>query len=383
MTLKRPIGSAVRLQRDAVPVDPAATYRNVGVLNHGRGLFEKPALMGAATTYPALFRLHRNQLVYSKLFAWEGSVTVVSEEFDGAFVSSEFPTFDVDEVVADAGYLRHVTAWGGFIEQLSGLTSGLGQRRQRVNVDQFLSASVPLPDLPEQRRIAAHLDQIEQAAASVSVRIDQQEQLLATDQLPNLVAAAFERLELQAVALTELADVVHETIHPGVDVSWAEAFVGLEHVESHTGRTLGSRVIGDESGRKFRFDEGDITFGYLRPYLNKVWVADRSGLCSVEQFVLRPKPGIDAGLLAHVLRSSFVLEATASATNRLQLPRVKLGTLMAINVPDVRRAPVDLLEVLDRLRDQFVLVASVRGRRRGLVNGILTSARNEIFSAMR
>ncbi len=37
-------------------------------------------------------------------------------------------------------------------------TSGLGQRRQRVQADEFLSLRVPLPDISGQKRIAAWLD---------------------------------------------------------------------------------------------------------------------------------------------------------------------------------------------------------------------------------
>jgi type I restriction enzyme S subunit len=39
-----------------------------------------------------------------------------------------------------------------------------------------------------------------------------------------------------------------------------------------------------------RFEEGDVLYGRMRPYLNKVWLADRSGLCSGE-FIVFPNGG--------------------------------------------------------------------------------------------
>ena len=33
------------------------------------------------------------------------------------------------------------------------------------------------------------------------------------------------------------------------------------------------------TGRKPKFYKGDIVYGYLRPYLNKVWIAEFDGLC--------------------------------------------------------------------------------------------------------
>ena len=41
-----------------------------------------------------------DQFVYSKLFAWEGALAVVDSEFDGLFVSQEFPTFTIDRHMA-------------------------------------------------------------------------------------------------------------------------------------------------------------------------------------------------------------------------------------------------------------------------------------------
>jgi hypothetical protein len=47
--------------------------------------------------------------------------------------------------------------------------------------------------------------------------------------------------------------------------------------------------------------DAHATPNVLRPYLNKIWVADRHGLCSVDQYVLRPRPDVDADLLAYLL----------------------------------------------------------------------------------
>lgn len=327
MSVLRPIGDALTQVPESVRVDPSATYRNVGILNKGRGLFEKQPLRGADTAYTSLFPLTTNQLVYSKLFAWEGAVGVVPERFDGAFVSSEFPHFHIDPRLAFPAYIRHVTSWAGFVEQLQGLTSGLGQRRQRVNVPQFLSARVPLPPIEEQGRIAAHLDQVATQVDAAQREAGQADGRTPA-QLPVVIAQRLRVAQLPTTTVRDLCSVVNDTIHPGDSTNGAETFVGLEHIESHTGQRVGGRPVSAESGRKFRFEAGHITFGYLRPYLNKVWCADRVGLCSVEQFVLSSGADVNPELLAYVLRSSIVLDQAIEATNSLQLPRLRLATLL-------------------------------------------------------
>ncbi len=140
------------------PVIDDQTYRTAGIYSHGRGLFEKPPIHGHETSYSKYTKLRTGQFVYSKLFGWEGATAVVSSDFDRLFVSHEFPTFTIDPTRADPDYMRYIARWGGLHAQLKDKGTGVGSRRQRVNVDRLLATKVPLPDLPEQRRIAARLD---------------------------------------------------------------------------------------------------------------------------------------------------------------------------------------------------------------------------------
>jgi type I restriction enzyme S subunit len=57
-------------------------------------------------------------------------------------------------------------------------TSGLGQRRQRVQVEQLLSLHVPLPDITEQRRIASRLDHLHKRRHEASERARQATRLI-------------------------------------------------------------------------------------------------------------------------------------------------------------------------------------------------------------
>ncbi len=148
---------ALRPSSDFVVVEPDDNYQTAGILNRGRGLFHRPVISGSDTKYPRYNRLHTGQFVYSKLFGWEGSLAVVPAEFEGIHVSHEFPTFDIDPSVADVEYMTHLARWSGLHDALKDKGTGMGSRRQRVNVDRLLATTVPLPGLPEQRRIARQL----------------------------------------------------------------------------------------------------------------------------------------------------------------------------------------------------------------------------------
>jgi type I restriction enzyme S subunit len=160
MTVQQvPLGEVIHRVARTVKVDASSTYPNVGLLNRARGVFEKPELRGAETKYKTLYRLATGDLVYSKLFGWEGAVALVPDWADGACVSGEFPTYSLSSRI-DRAYLGHVIAWEGFASQMAASTTGMGQRRQRVNPGQFERIAIPLPDLSEQQRIAARLERV-------------------------------------------------------------------------------------------------------------------------------------------------------------------------------------------------------------------------------
>lgn len=152
------LGEVLTPAKDVVAVDADAKYETAGLYSYARGLFRRPVISGSETNYRQYNRLRSGQIVYSKLFGWEGAVAYVPDEFDGVHVSHEFPTFEVDETKLDPRYVGHFVTWPSFHAALSKEASGMGSRRQRVTPERFLSSRIPLPDRDEQCRIAENLD---------------------------------------------------------------------------------------------------------------------------------------------------------------------------------------------------------------------------------
>lgn len=379
MTAKRVrIGDVLRQDTTATAVVPGGVYENIGVLNRGRGLFRKPTLTAHTTQYRKLFPLQPRQVIYSKLFAWEGAISLVPHEYGGRFVSGEFPHFDINESIATAEYLHHVITSDRFIEQLRRSTTGMGQRRQRVNVKDFLSLEIPLPSLDEQRAIAARLDRT--INESQSLQAAQGSRRGSLPFLPDLLDTIFDRAGLKKVAAVTLYQPISDVIQPDDDPGEARRFVGLEHVESHSGVRIGETEIDGRRGRKLRFRKGDVLFGYLRPYLNKVWASDGPGLCSVEQYVLRPRQGVDAALLSAALRTRGSLGQATAATHHLQLPRLRSALLAEIQVPNVKAAGDDLRNAITRVTETARELDRLMKAQVARANSIAAAARNEVFA---
>jgi restriction endonuclease S subunit len=195
---------------------------------------------------------------------------------------------------------------------------------------------MPLPPVSEQQRIAAILT--EQMAAVERARVAAEAQLEAARALPAAyLRAVFESDEAQAWPRRRLGDLLRlrkYVVHPRDNPHGPATFVGLEHIEPGTGVRTGSLSIemSELTGRKPRFERGDIVYGYLRPYLNKVWVAEFGGLCSVDQYVFSVALTADTNFIAWFMRSPVYLQRAPIDTTPGQLPRIRTEEVAAVEI---------------------------------------------------
>ena len=100
----------------------------------------------------------------------------------------------------------------------------------------------------------------------------------------------------------------------------------LEDIEKESSRLLNKVRYTERQFKssKNRFERGDVLYGKLRPYLDKVLVADEPGVCTTEIIPIRGYLGLLPEFLRLALKSpSFKLYANDS-THGMNLPR--LGT---------------------------------------------------------
>jgi type I restriction enzyme S subunit len=140
------------LDINTVKVDPAQAYDIVGVLNRGRGLLYRDPIAGSKTAYPRLNRIGPNQVVYSRLKAFEGAITVAPANLHEVYASQEFPTFTCGPSLLP-DYFRLLTTTKRLWDTLQKLSTGMGGRRERVKPKDFLTIKITQPSLPEQLRI--------------------------------------------------------------------------------------------------------------------------------------------------------------------------------------------------------------------------------------
>lgn len=111
-----------------------------------------------------------------------------------------------------------------------------------------------------------------------------------------------------------------------------EPYLGLDDVEAHTTRLLGSKPSASMKSTAKRFYPGDVLYSRLRPYLNKVWLADRSGLCSSEFVVLPSNDHVDGTFLKYRLNATDFV-SFANSLNAGDRPRVDFDQIGSFQLP--------------------------------------------------
>lgn len=95
------------------------------------------------------------------------------------------------------------------------------------------------------------------------------------------------------------------------------------------------------------FLPGDVLFGKLRPYLVKVWLADRPGYAVGDIHVYRPRPGVVPNFLKYVVLDREFIRRVDAGTYGAKMPRADWGDIREIEVcfpsVDKQRAIADYL----------------------------------------
>ncbi|WP_281737745.1 restriction endonuclease subunit S [Phascolarctobacterium succinatutens] len=109
-------------------------------------------------------------------------------------------------------------------------------------------------------------------------------------------------------------------------------YIGLEHLEKDKG------IVGFSSADKVKstknaFQEGQILYGRLRPYLNKHDIASFSGVCSTDILVFEASVLVANVLVNKFFNLPFFIEYVVANSKGINLPRVSEKTILNTTFP--------------------------------------------------
>ncbi|WP_405576848.1 restriction endonuclease subunit S [Winogradskyella sp. Asnod2-B02-A] len=136
--------------------------------------------------------------------------------------------------------------------------------------------------------------------------------------------------------LHKLKNVVNNAKSITSEISENDIYIGLENIKSNTGEYIPTKIKASISSAGI-FKKGQILFPKLRPYLNKVYLAEFDGICSTEFHIFDSKSKLSNEFLAIYLRSDIIVKQTKHLMTGNTLPRLQTNDIDNLPVPDVSK----------------------------------------------
>lgn len=147
------------LQRVGMPVkiQPNQLYTQIGIRSHGKGLFYKEPVTGAALGNKSVFWIEPDCFIVNIVFAWEQAIGKTTQAEVGMIASHRFPMYRPIDNKVDINYLIAFFLTKRGTDVLEAASPGGAGRNKTLGQDRFSKSMVVLPPIEEQQKIAAIL----------------------------------------------------------------------------------------------------------------------------------------------------------------------------------------------------------------------------------
>jgi len=183
----------------------------------------------------------------------------------------------------------------------------------------------------------------------------------------------------ELVKIKDVAEIDNKIITPDGMRGEFQNYIGLENIESNTGQLVNfSETSGDGiKSNKFQFTKEHILYGKLRPYLNKVYLPNFTGVCSTDIIPIKPDSNLlTREFLGYFLRTPEFVNTINTKATGANLPRVYPNTLLEVSVP---LPPLDLQRKIVAILDKAEATQRLRAEADALMQDLVQSVFLEMF----
>lgn len=249
----------------------------------------------------------------------------------------------------------------------------------------FSNLEVPVPENPkEQQRIASCLSSLDEVIAAHSQRLDllkdHKKGLMQNlfpqegEKVPKYRFKEFEKDgEWVEDKLVEIAVFVNEKLQlENVSIN---SYVSTENLLSdYAGVSIASKL--PASGNFTKYRNGDVLISNIRPYLKKVWLADKDGACSNDVIVIRAKTKVTDIFLSCLLKNGLFISYIMKGAEGVKMPRGDKDSIREYPISYPREkgeqqkiaACLTSLDVL--ITAQAEKIAQLKLHKKGLMQGL-------------
>jgi type I restriction enzyme S subunit len=270
------------------------------------------------------------------------------------------------------------------LKEISNAAVGIAVANASMGAVRDMEVSVP--SKTEQDRIVKLLDEAD-ALRKLRAQADRR----AADLIPAIFQEMFGEIGLQSCRwpverLGKLITIESTLVDPRESAYQDLPHIGADRIERNNGKLLPGKTAREDGliSAKFLFDERDVLYSKIRPYLKKVALPKTKGLCSADMYPIRPGPQLVREFLwAYLLTDHFTGRAV-DLSARANMPKLNRAQLDSINAPV---PPLSLQSEFAKRVSEIESIetgqASARRRLNDLFQSILAKAFNDQLVSQR
>ena len=153
------IGEFLKRNKTAVTIQDGVKYKRVTIKVRNGGVVLRDEVMGKNIGTKKQFKVKEGQFIISKIDARNGAMGIIPQVLDGAVVTQDFLSYDIDTTKINPQYFVLVCTTRQFVEFCQSCSSGT-TNRQRIEEAHFLNIKVPVPSLEEQNKLVEDYNNI-------------------------------------------------------------------------------------------------------------------------------------------------------------------------------------------------------------------------------
>ncbi|GAA4187860.1 restriction endonuclease subunit S [Microbispora amethystogenes] len=371
------VGDILQLERYPVEIEPDCAYQAIGIRSFGKGIFHYPAAPGGQLSKLRYFRFPDNALAISNIKAWEGAIGVSAASDLGAVASNRFLFYTPVVEDIEIRYLFHYFLSEKGLAQIGRASPGSADRNRTLGIKAFESIELQLPDLYEQRRMAAHLDAAGKKISSIEQlrsQMRRQQAALAESLFSSVVDADVPRPAVDELLLSRRTPV-------GIDPDARYRALGLRSFGKGTIRY--DFVPGSELSklRYFRFPEGALVLSNIKAWEGAIGVTAREDTECVASnrflFYLPRDSRVNISYIRHYLLTRTGLAdigvCSPGMADRNRTLGIKAFERLRVPIPD-RSVQDRIARLLDGLAQGMRTAAQTDGHVAALRTSLLNAA---------
>lgn len=283
-------------------------------------------------------------LIINKMKAWQGSLGIA---FQTGIVSPAYYVLTLRDL--ESNYANWLLRGKQYIPFFAKVSEGVRIGQWDLSIDGFKRIPIIIPPLEEQAAIAKYLSYMDNRIQTYIANKQKLIGLLQEEKQAVITKAVTkgldENVEMKESGIEWLGEVPkHWKVNnlkriaslkteKANEKDKEKVQIALEDIVSKTGEIKIKDADKKLEAELIKFEEGDILFGKLRPYLAKVALAPFSGSCVGEFLVLKIGGEHNPKLYEYFLRSQQFIDTVTGLTWGTKMPRTSWSLMNTLKAP--------------------------------------------------